>query len=106
MQSSNALTASAIAMGLLSFTLSSTPIKTPTAFLSYPTEVINQTTSVCLEAKKYITAFTLLPELSPREEALAFFEDQKEYSNDEIATYWKVLESKSINTGINIFDFF
>lgn len=104
MQNSYALTASAIAMGLLSFTLSNTPIKMPAEILSDPTQTIYQTTSSSPIANKYITEYDYLVALSPRDEALAFFGNQKSFSDDEIITYWNALESKSVSTGVDIFE--
>ena len=105
MQNSNALTASALALGLLSFTLSNVPLKTPSEHLAYPPSAIYQTRSADLTINNFVRVYTRLPQLAPREEALAFFGDQRAFSDDERITYWDALESMAKNTGINLFDF-
>ena len=104
MQNSNALTASAIALGFLSLTLSNAPIKAPRDFLSYPSEAIYQTTSVDYAVNKYSSWYSYAPELTPREEALGFFGEQLTFTDDEMITYWNALESRAINTGVNLFE--
>lgn len=62
---------------------------------------IYQTTSIDRTASMYQNDFI---SQSPRDEALALFGAQESYTDAERETYWSVINAKSIDTAVNIFD--